>query len=235
MKNILRLISSQIWPEHSWKIVLFVAAVLCLFQVKAQQLDVEGKAKISEMDTVMDATSNVVRNSDGTLAVRQYKVGDYVQGGIVFWVDETGEHGLVCDTADISTGISWYNGTYKVTNATGDGVGAGAMNTMLIIAQQTVDNPSGDFAALKCANLVREQYGDWYLPSKDELHLMYLKKSEIDAAAQDNGGGVFASAYYWSSTEVDDSFVWGHGFVGGGSQGVSTKEGNVAVRAVRIF
>ena len=48
-----------------------------------------------------------------------------------------GEHGLVADTADISTGIQWYNGVKKVTNATGDGVGSGEMNTMLIIAQQT--------------------------------------------------------------------------------------------------
>jgi hypothetical protein len=26
---------------------------------------------------------------------KTYKVGDFAHGGIVFWVDETGQHGLV--------------------------------------------------------------------------------------------------------------------------------------------
>ncbi len=33
----------------------------------------------------------------------RYSVGDFAQGGIVFWVDETGQHGLVCAKEDQRT------------------------------------------------------------------------------------------------------------------------------------
>ena len=67
------------------------------------------------MDTVTDITANVVRQSDGTLALRQYKIGDIAQGGIIFYIDESGEHGLAADTVDLSTGIRWYAGSYGST------------------------------------------------------------------------------------------------------------------------
>jgi hypothetical protein len=55
----------------------------------------------------------------------------------VFWVDVTGQHGLIAARADQSGGIQWYNGTYFVTNATADGIYAGAKNTEVIISTQT--------------------------------------------------------------------------------------------------
>ena len=41
----------------------------------------------------------------------KYQVGDFAQGGVVFWVDETGEHGLVCAKTDQSTAVRWYAGS----------------------------------------------------------------------------------------------------------------------------
>jgi len=41
-------------------------------------------------------------------------------------------------------------------------------------------------------------YGDWYLPSKFELNLLYLQKTVV---------GGFASTYYWSSTESDTIYA----------------------------
>ncbi len=211
--------------------ILFFSGMSMFAQNK---LEVEGKAKITVMDTVTNVSSNVVRQSDGTLALRQYKIGDFTQGGIVFWVDETGEHGLACDTADISSGIPWNNGVYKVTNARGDGAGSGEMNTMLIVAQQTIDNIAGTFAALICANLVRGLYGDWYLPSKVELNLMYQNKALIDAAAIAHGGSAFTSGFFWSSTEDDDDSAWAHNFFNG-FVSLGDKASFLDVRAVRAF
>jgi hypothetical protein len=31
---------------------------------------------------------------------QQYKIGDKLDSGIVYWVDKTGQHGLICATAD---------------------------------------------------------------------------------------------------------------------------------------
>ena len=67
------------------------------------------------------------------------KIGDIYEGGIVFFVDNGGQHGLIAARADQNggAGIPWYNGTYFVTNATADALYAGASNTILIISTQT--------------------------------------------------------------------------------------------------
>ena len=121
----------------------------------AQSLEVVGRAKITVMDTVTDASANVVMQSDGTLALRQYKIGDLAQGGIIFYIDESGEHGLAADTADVSEGIRWHAGTYGNTQAKGDGPFAGEMNTAIIISSQVAIGDDGDpYAARLCAEAV---------------------------------------------------------------------------------
>ena len=160
-------------------------------------------------------------------------IGDSYQGGIIFWLDATGQHGLIAATADQSTGIQWYNGTFRHTGTTGDGLYAGAMNTAMIIATQMADNQTGNFAAKVCANYsVTESgvtYGDWYLPSKYELNLLHAQKAAV---------GGFASAYYWSSNEINslngDGNAWGQSF-DTGSQNYGSKSNTLYVRAVRAF
>ncbi len=166
-----------------------------------------------------------------------YSVGDFAQGGIVFWVDETGQHGLVAAKVDQDggSGIQWYNGSFTGTEAHGDGVYAGEMNTMLIIANQ--GSNSNDYAAGVCANYTVTEsgvtYGDWYLPSKAELNLMYQNKAAIDATAGANGGSSFG-VYYWSSTEINNDYVWQQIFQGGYHVSVY-KISTARVRAVRAF
>ncbi|MBK7712961.1 MAG: hypothetical protein IPJ37_20020 [Bacteroidales bacterium] len=77
-------------------------------------------------------------------------IGENFGGGIVFYVYDEMRHGLIASTRDQNNLISWYNGIKRNTNTTGDGLNAGSMNTALIIALQTNDNPMGNFAA-KCA------------------------------------------------------------------------------------
>ena len=167
-----------------------------------------------------------------------YTIGDFAQGGIVFWLDETGQHGLVCAKVDQDGGseIQWYNGTNTNTEAHGDGVYAGEMNTMLIIANQ--GSNSNDYAAGVCANLTVTEggktYGDWYLPSKQELNLMYQNKDTIDDTAEANGGSAFPLDYYWSSTESNIGNAWLQDFYNG-FQGDNNKNDTFRVRAVRAF
>lgn len=170
--------------------------------------------------------------------VKKYKVGDFAQGGIVFWVDETGQHGLVCAKEDQSTGIRWYNGTNRYTGTTGDGLYAGAMNTALIVATQIADDQTGNFAAKVCADysvtVGGVTYGDWYLPSKLELNLMYYNKEIINSTAIANGGTAFDNGRYWTSTEINNNIAWEHDFINGLDNGtVKTKTSRV--RAIRAF
>lgn len=195
----------------------------------AQNLEVTGKAKILEMDTVIDATANVVRLSDGTLALRQYKIGDLAHGGIIFWIDETGEHGLVSSLNDLEsqTGIfdhQWSNVSSEWTGATGEHIGAGMMNTMLMLSAKREDL---DSAARLTADLVEGGYGDWYLPSREELNLMHENLSEANL-------GNFAVSNYWSSSEFSDLSAHVH-FFPNDIQVVEGKTNHYRVRAIRAF
>jgi hypothetical protein len=207
-------------------------------------------------ETKVTAGTNISVTGTGTTAspylittsgATTLAVGQNYHGGIIFWLDATGLHGLIAATEDQSTGIQWYNGTNRNTGATGDGLYAGAMNTAMIIATQMADNQTGNFAAKACADysvtVDGVTYGDWYLPSKYELNLLYQQKDVI-------GGGfgyVWDWRLYWSSTEDDsdgDKFAWTM-VVGGyhygstndtGEQWIGSKNDTSKwVRAIRAF
>ena len=144
------------------------------------------------------------------------KIGDHFGGGIVFYVDITGQHGLIAALSDLSDGVKnyfpWNNGVDKGTGATGDGIGAGAQNTTLIIAAQASDGGNGLYAAklaadfsvqedgvTPCTGEVSETcYGDWYLPSRYELNLLYQQKAVVGSFDPN-----YYCSVYWSSTESD--------------------------------
>lgn len=171
---------------------------------------------------------NETYNGVGWVSNTHY-IGENYGGGIVFYVYDYGQHGLIAATADQSVGIQWYNGTYRSTGTTGDGVSAGSMNTAMIVATQMADNQIGNFAAKVCADYSSTENdvpcGDWYLPSKYELNLLYQQKSVV---------GGFASDYYWSSTEANADGACGQDF-NNGYQGNYYKNDGQYVRAVRAF
>ena len=66
---------------------------------------------------------------------------------------------------------------------------------------------AGNYAAQVCANYQSGGYGDWYLPSKYELNLLYQQKAVV---------GGFADCNYWSSSEVRcSSSAWNQYFANG--------------------
>jgi hypothetical protein len=175
-----------------------------------------------------------------SISKEKYQVGDFALGGIVFWVDETGEHGLVSAKEDQSTGVRWNAGTFGNTQAKGDEPLAGKVNTSIIIAAHVAIGDDGDTYAARICNELKitkdgTTYGDWYLPSKEELNLMYQNKSIIDGTATANGGSAFAIDPYWSSTEIENDGVWVQVFENG-IQGYGGKSNTITkVRAVRAF
>jgi hypothetical protein len=217
-------------------------AVLFLFAIatRGQSVEILGTAKVSVMSTVTSGSSNVIRQADGTLAVRKYQIGDFAQGGIVFFVDETGEHGLVCAKADHSVAIRWYAGGLVSTQAKGDGPLAGEMNTAIAISSQAALSDDGaTYAARVCAELLVTEgdytYGDWYLPSKAELNLLQQNKAIINTTAVANGGAAFTEfVSYWSSTESSNSHAWGQQITTG-VHSTTSKSITFRVRAVRAF
>jgi hypothetical protein len=185
-------------------------------------------------------TNGQVLSSNGTSIVwttpstgDTHSIGESYGGGIVFYVYDGGKHGLIAASSDQSTGIRWYGGSFTNTRARADGVGAGFKNTAIIIANQGAVDGSA-FAATVCNEYsvtetvggITTIYGDWYLPSKHELNLLYLQKTVV---------GGFADSGYWSSSEfVVDVGAWFQNF-NGGLQDVTFKDTTLRVRAIRAF
>ena len=170
--------------------------------------------------------------------VKKYKAGDWAHGGVVFWVDETGQHGLVCDKKDVGT--NWWFGADDMwdINAVSVGIYGGKMNTSIIVAVSSAI--AGRYgvdisAAEECVRCKSSGYGDWYLPSKDELNLMYQNSLIINKTAQANGGSSFiTSGAYWSSTESGYRNAWLQNF-GGGLQGYGKNKDSNKIRCIRSF
>ncbi len=163
-------------------------------------------------------------SAEGT-AVYIYKVGATgPAGGIVFYDKGSVTDGwryLEAAPSDQSTGIQWYNGSF-ISVTTGTAVGTGKANTAAIIAAQG----SGSYAASLCKNLTLGGYSDWFLPSKDELNLMYtnLKKA---------GLGGFGEGWLWSSSQNYYN-AWVQRF-SVGYQDYYNKDYKYPVRACRAF
>jgi hypothetical protein len=185
----------------------------------------------------IDGTNGQVLTTDGSGTLSWatasggstvHTIGESYGGGIVFFVYDGGQHGLIASTADQSTAIRWYGGSNTITRARADGIGAGQMNTAIMTANQAqVDG--GTFAATVCneysVTVSGVTYGGWYLPSKYELSLLYAQKDVV---------GSLDEYYYWSSTEHDSGYSWIQCF-DDGSQGYFDKYMSLGVRAIRAF
>ncbi len=148
-------------------------------------------------------------------------LGSTYQGGLVFYNDGYGS-GLAAAPEDQSAGIRWYNGTFTATGATGTVIGTGAANTAAIIASQGI----GAYAANACKGTLFG-YSDWFLPSKDELHLI-----NINLGYASHG---FHDSYYWSSSESAPAGAWCQTFNAERYQTTGNKSFTARVRAIRAF
>jgi hypothetical protein len=123
---------------------------------------------------------------------------------------------------DQSTGLQWYK-SKSLDIKTSTAIGTGKANTAAIIAAQG----AGMYAAIVCDTLVLGGYDDWFLPSKDELNLMYTK---LQKAGQVSFGGL----WFWSSSQYGSGYAWVQVF-SDGDQGGINKDDEGSVRACRAF
>jgi hypothetical protein len=140
-------------------------------------------------------------NCDGS----QLQIGDFHRGGIVFYLDSTGEHGLVAAKENLPGTYQWgCNGT-SILGADGQAIGTGLQNTLDIVAGCS-ETP---IAASEALAYESEGYSDWYLPSRDELNEMYY---EIGQGSPEGNIGDFINGWYWSSSEGNSQNAWAVGF-----------------------
>jgi hypothetical protein len=154
-------------------------------------------------------------------------IGQSYGGGLIFYIDATKQHGLICAPTDYQPYwpyLGW--GGFGTEVGTSTAIGKGQYNTTRIVSAIG----SGGAAGV-CDDLVLNGYSDWFLPSKDELNEMFKQRTIVGANAY----------YYWSSSEWEDDpayAVWRQNFslAPFGDQAPDYKTYDYsATRAVRAF
>ena len=154
-----------------------------------------------------------------------FKVGSIGPGGGYVFYDKGNNRGgwryLEAAPENIPGTHRWASPEMEETLIPGIGtaIGTGKNNTALILAA----DPAAQ-AALACVNLG----AGWFLPSKDELNLMYT-----NLCLKDLGG--FADNWYWSSSQGGNNVAWEQNF-DTGMPDRRFKFGTIPnVRAIRAF
>ncbi|NNK69588.1 MAG: TIR domain-containing protein [Flavobacteriaceae bacterium] len=186
-------------------------------QVKQDAIDQEKIAEAARLEAIR--RSNIV-------------LGEKFEGGIIFHIDESKGRGLIMAQGDETPApIFWLEKVpdekVKKAKAYNPGLFGGKSNTEQLVKIFG----DGNYPAKICSDLEIEGFTDWYLPSQEELDLLYDNKAL----------GNFSHAYYWSSTEISNRDVYYRSFFDGRSYKKLAKQNSYAnqnkakVRAIRQF
>jgi hypothetical protein len=146
----------------------------------------------------------------GTSSGFQHYVGEVFGGGVIFHLlkdSNRAEHGLIISTIDLGNTV-W--GTEGLTIPNAMNFYDGSMNTLSIINNESISNN----AAHLCSIYRGGGYNDWYLPSIEELLLIYENRYNLNYTLKNIVGSNsiynpnpqsnnnWTQSYnYWSSTQ----------------------------------
>jgi len=158
-----------------------------------------------------------------------YTIGQKYGGGIIYYIDGTGQHGLIAAPSDQSVSAAW-----------------GCMRTLIDLPKNVINddgqvltdaivkqcNEEGTAARI-CYDLVLNGYSDWYLPSNHELfQIISVINDEriIPYFVNDE------KISYWTSSQTDYQHATFSGRWGGSwGTNEASKESKLHVRAIRAF
>lgn len=181
--------------------------------------------------------NNPLRLENDTLF---YFVGELFGGGVVFFVDGSKQHGLICSLSDIRNAKSielYKKQDPKFLKDRPD-------SSVLMNQVFAVSNP--DRANELCDNYTNSDHGtghfsDWHLPSIDDLKILYSVRNVVNKSLSKYSTKIYDNLdkMYWSSSKITDETQgtnWLFNFDGGYL--VSTFRpvpGTTFVRAIRSF
>jgi hypothetical protein len=190
----------------------------------------------SKSSTMIVGQSNFIKDTI-------HHVGDLFGGGVVFLVDKTGHHGLICSMSDIKKyqPIEIREQITKIYSQTNNQAARKDLE-LKIISEDNTQN-----AKIACDGYTNSNYGtgifsDWFLPTLDSLDLLYQVKDEINKTL----GGCDQKAVdplaktYWSDTKFfDERFGyqdWAFDFRNGNRASSRRPPPNMfGIRAIRSF
>lgn len=174
-------------------------------------------------------------------------IGESYSGGVIFYLFKPNDykyvngeiHGIVASTSDLGqykfgcSGNEIQGSIYFLNN---EKVGYAEENTTIIR-----NSCGANTAAMLCYNSTKAGYTDWWLPTLNELELMFEFRDVIGGF---NISNQLPEQYtrYWSSTENNANTAWDGSFVVYGpptiptfSVGLGDKTILRSVRAIRYF
>ena len=162
-------------------------------------------------------------------------IGEQFGGGVIFhlWKDALGnEHGLIVDISDLSNNQIWSNEFFIGIGNSARSTWNGNANSLSIVAQPSHTSS----AASICLASNNNGFSDWYLPSVDELSLLWQNRFNVNLKLSSILGAVeLLDMFYWSSREYNDFRAWLFDFNLGNSDTEGKSSVVPVVRAVRSF
>lgn len=175
---------------------------------------------------------NGINITDNVISVPSspWYLGQDTLGGIVFFIyrgSDGLDHGLIVDTME--TLLSWAASTETVgAGRTWDG----AFNT-----ERMDDGTGGSPAKSYIDTRSLANPGDWYLPSIDELMILFVNQLPVNQGLFSGGHTMMnTNGTYWSSTEFNSgSNAWNMSFTSGTKTSGTSKTVARGIRAIRAF
>jgi len=159
-------------------------------------------------------------------------VGELYGGGVVFYVYENGNHGLISSFDDLGppSGSNWGN----KTNFTGaESWWDGETNTSVAAPSASTND-----AVKRCSDYSNGGYSDWHLPSIGELKAVedaaYVLFKVLDSDGDSSTNAPNYSGTYWSSTQDGKDDAYAFKFQNTHTE-IKDKNDNYLVRAIRAF
>ena len=165
------------------------------------------------------------------------KVGDVVDGGVVYWISGSDFRVVALDESQKAWAASTSYVLGSEAQSQSDRNGAAIMTLAKNYSAETSNGTTGTFATDfpafgYCYN--KTPVGTWYLPSKQELTDLYAAKGSVESVITANGGTAVSAGRYWSATEggSNSGSGWNVNFSNGLTY-YSGKATSYSVRCVR--
>lgn len=167
-----------------------------------------------------------------SLVVPNFRIGDRHQGGIIYYIDKTGEHGFICaDSAIRNTGgADAYKAEWGCMGAhKGTLEGASTTANTNAAAECAPKFDTGKSAARMALDYSSDGFSDWVLPNEAHMRAIYQNLVTTDKVNWTN-----PMTRYWLSYEYDKDRAYFYDFSGGYASDI-TKVATLLVLPIRAF
>ena len=155
--------------------------------------------------------------------------------GIVFYVDNTGEHGWAVHLQNQATGVQWGGYGTDISTLTNYTTPRDAITDMNGYSNTQKIRAAGSSATYPAAYLVDFSHG-WYLPAAGQLRILVSEIVTLNTSLEIVGGTQIpmnSGWWYWTSTEYGRNAAWYVTFYA--SLNTVNKNLTQGVRSVRDF